>query len=882
MCERAALLVRSDLRGAEALAREARALGESTGEARAKGLAARCEGIVRWAGNQYEEAMSAFGEAIARFQECGEEVEEARTRSNAIQTLIYLSRYEEAFDWAGRAREVFLRHGEPLRLARLEGNLANLLYRQDRFEEAIGLYENVERIFRTKGEARDVAAVLRNKAVCQLSLSRFEEALETHREARTFCLEHGMTHLAGEADYNIAYLYFLRGDYLRALELYEVARGEARAAGDGYHLALCDLDQAEMFIELNLTGEGETLARRAAVGFRKLGMGYEAAKAQVFMALCAGRRGNARRALAILARARRRFVGENNAVWPALIDLYAGVLLSTLGRARAARLRARRALGFFSPTVLPGKAIQCRLLLARLDLERGKTAAAAAHAAAAERLLPRAQSPALAGHTAYVAGRIREATGDEAGASALYEQAQGEFEAMQDRLRGEDLRISFFQDKTAAHEANFQLLLRQGKVGAAFHAAERAKSRNLTGQANPKPNRGTSAGARARLGGLYRRLEEIETKGAGTREGEAIRAELQALEASLKAAVKGADGGAASRPTLEQVREALGQEARLVEYFGAGERIYAFVIGRERSSVHALGLSAQIGQLLRYTQFQLSIGRRADAGGRLEHVQAHLRALYEELIAPLERELDGEHCVFVPHGILHGLPFHALFDGKRYLGERYTISTAPSAAALLRSEQAGGGGRGRPLVFGVADEAAPAIRDEAEMVAGLLPGAELYLNEAATVERFRRLGERARHVHLATHGRFRRDNPWFSSLRMGDGMLSLYDLYDMRLGADLVVLSGCSTGLSVVLGGDELVGLVRGILHAGARSALLSLWDVSDDAAVVFMRHFYRELGGRGRLAGAVQTAQAETRREYPHPYYWAPFTLVGRYGEVA
>ena len=78
------------------------------------------------------------------------------------------------------------------------------------------------------------------------------------------------------------------------------------------------------------------------------------------------------------------------------------------------------------------------------------------------------------------------------------------------------------------------------------------------------------------------------------------------------------------------------------------------------------------------------------------------------------------------------------------------------------------------------------------------------------------------------------------------------------------------------------MGLVRGILHAGARSALLSLWDVSDDAAVVFMRHFYRELGGRGRLAGAVQAAQAETRREYPHPYYWAPFTLVGRYGEVA
>src|SRR6185436_12164527 len=137
-------------------------------------------------------------------------------------------------------------------------------------------------------------------------------------------------------------------------------------------------------------------------------------------------------------------------------------------------------------------------------------------------------------------------------------------------------------------------------------------------------------------------------------------------------------------------------------------------------------------------------------------------------------------------------------------------------------------GQGAPMVMGVPDPATPFIAEEARAVATVLPGARVFMGADATVERLRTIGATSRLLHVATHGRFRRDNPMFSSIRLGSGPLSVFDLYQLRLSADLVTLSGCSTGLNAVEGGDELLGLVRGLLYAGARSVLLTLWDVHD------------------------------------------------------
>lgn len=118
----------------------------------------------------------------------------------------------------------------------------------------------------------------------------------------------------------------------------------------------------------------------------------------------------------------------------------------------------------------------------------------------------------------------------------------------------------------------------------------------------------------------------------------------------------------------------------------------------------------------------------------------------------------------------------------------------------------------------------------------------------------------------------------FSAIRLADSHLSLYDLYHMDLPVDLLTLSGCVTGLDFVAEGDELIGLSRGLLYAGARSLLLSLWEVDDRSTAEFMQLFYSHLLQRGDKAETLRRAILDLRTRYVHPYYWAPFRLIGKY----
>ncbi|MFZ0922197.1 MAG: CHAT domain-containing protein, partial [Candidatus Acidiferrales bacterium] len=257
--------------------------------------------------------------------------------------------------------------------------------------------------------------------------------------------------------------------------------------------------------------------------------------------------------------------------------------------------------------------------------------------------------------------------------------------------------------------------------------------------------------------------------------------------------------------------------------------------------------------------------------------RAHLGELHEELMAPLSDYLGACHLVMVPHGVLHYLPFHALFDGERYLIDSHSISYAPSATIFALCQQKASGARGAPLVLGIPDAQAPLILDEAKSVAKILANAELFLGSEANEHVLRTKGSHSRLIHIATHGTFRQDNPMFSGIRLGDAYLSLYDLYQLKLEAELVTLSGCATGLNVVTAGDELLGLIRGLLYAGAQSLLLTLWNVHDRSTAEFMGCFYERFQGGADKAVALRGAMQDLRERYPHPYYWAPFILIGK-----
>jgi len=133
-------------------------------------------------------------------------------------------------------------------------------------------------------------------------------------------------------------------------------------------------------------------------------------------------------------------------------------------------------------------------------------------------------------------------------------------------------------------------------------------------------------------------------------------------------------------------------------------------------------------------------------------------------------------------------------------------------------------------------------------------------------------------LHLACHGQFRPDNPLFSSLQLADGWLTVRDTYNLELNCGLVTLSACETGVNAVAPGDELIGLAHGFFSSGAPSLLVSLWTVDDESTAALMTSFYTRLRAGDRPAAALRHAQCELLHDHPHPFFWSPFVLLGRW----
>jgi CHAT domain-containing protein len=256
----------------------------------------------------------------------------------------------------------------------------------------------------------------------------------------------------------------------------------------------------------------------------------------------------------------------------------------------------------------------------------------------------------------------------------------------------------------------------------------------------------------------------------------------------------------------------------------------------------------------------------------------YLGLLYDALVRPLEAALGGGRLAIVPHRVLHYVPFQALYDGTNYLIERYEICYAPSAAVLRHCLAMPRRPIERALILGVPDEQAPLVRDEVASLAPLFTESRVLLGDQATGAALRAHGPTADVVHLACHGRFRPDSPLFSAVRLADGWLTVRDACSLNLHCELVTLSACETGMSSVAPGEELLGLARGFLSAGAPSLLVSLWTADDASTTALMTQFYTRLRAGASPAAALRVAQCAMLRSTPHPYFWSPFILIGRW----
>lgn len=890
-------IIHVDRPAALPLGEAALALAKASSNPESLALAWRISGNALYANDDYARAVESYTNALTLFQAFGNDRETGRTLSSALQSLGYLGQYEQALEWAAKARRIFEKLSDDLRLARLNSNTGNLLYRQDRHGEAVELYERALTAFRRVGTPSDVAAVLSNIAVCRTSLGDFTAALEAHEAARKHCEAHGLSLLVAEADYNIAWLFYLRGDYVRAMDLYARTREHCVAASDQYRLALCDLDEAEMYLELNLVAEGMELARRAAEQFGRLGMGYEQAKALVSQALAEAHLVGTAASAALFRRSRGLFLKQGNRIWPALIDLYESMLARRRGNSRAALRLCRRAGRVLAGSPLPGKSALCELLESQLLLDRGELVRSRELSLAALGRQQLSETRAQRVEAYSLLARIEEEAGSEHAAFEFWERARQEIEALRSRLWGESVRISFLKDKLAVYEALAWLYLRRKDFENAFHAIEQAKSRSLAEMLAAPELLPADPETSALLGDLnadYRQLELLGLAANGAPETRTIelRERVRRREEEIGRRVTGSRSWAlsASRepkdpgwtPDSADLRRSIPPGTLLIEYTEIRGILHACLIDRDSMEIVAVTETAGIRTTLRYLQLQVA-RIRAGGPGAVRFALAsemaslqHLFELNEALIGPI-RQVIGRYSslVVMPCGILHEVPFHALFDGERHLIDTHAVSCAPSARVFSLCMSRPPSNCTESLVMGVPDSKAPSIEAEARAVAAAL-GSSLFLGDAATVGVLREQGPRSRFVHVATHGIFRRDNPLFSAIRLGDSRLSVLDLYRLSLNADLVTLSGCSTGLNAVIGGDELMGLIRGVLYSGARSVLASLWDVHDQSTTDFMQGFYAAAVAGSPFPEAVRSAMIAVRRTWPHPYHWAPFMLVG------
>ncbi len=386
---------------------------------------------------------------------------------------------------------------------------------------------------------------------------------------------------------------------------------------------------------------------------------------------------------------------------------------------------------------------------------------------------------------------------------------------------------------------------------------------------------------------------------------------------------------------LKQIQALLDKNTILLEYFLGENRSFLWLV--KKNSIHSYELSDRSTIETAVKEFRDSF---------ISPTKRIRRSLTEtagkkltKMVLPELKQLNHKRLLIVADGALQYLPFAALtdlsttLDKPTFLIEKHELVSLPSASTLgiLRQENQ----RRKPAkkilamladpVFNINDERLknvisknpislapdlersaresgiffdrlPYTQTEAQQILALIPVDQRLQESGFSVNRKTSTNSQLsqyRFIHFATHGLLNSKNPQLSGLVLSlldssgkstNGFLRLYDIFNLNLPADLVVLSACQTGLGKDIKGEGLIGLTRGFMYAGATRVLVSLWNVDDQATATFMVYFYRGILKKGLSpAEALRQAQIElqTHTDWSSPYYWAAFTLQGEWQNI-
>jgi CHAT domain-containing protein/tetratricopeptide (TPR) repeat protein len=923
--------------------RQSAAAARATGDHQGAGMALFGAGTVLEALGRNAEALAAYENSLAARQTAGDRPGEALALNNAGLLYAALGRSDEGLAALEKALQITQDEKLPDAEAKTLNNLGTLLSDRGVYTQALGLQQQALAIALSLGDAGIEATVRNNLGLTADRLGRFSEAagfydaaLARHRQAGNRAGEASvLNNMAGQDED--------QGRYTQALARYQQALAIFRELGDQAGAATALHNSGGVYLALGQYDRAAEAYQQVLDMRRKLGDRGGEARALGSLAALYTEQGDYaasleanRQALAIA-----RATEDRPSAYTFLSN--AGKNLADLGRyaealqAHEEALAGRRALG---DRAGEGESLGA---IGVVHTYRGEYAAAIPffeQALAIEQELSDAPSEAV---TWSNIGYTRRQQGELEPALAAYDASIAIRERLRAGVAAEELRTSLAASWRDIYEAAALLQLQLGRPEAAFATAERARARTFLDQLASNrldPRQGADAellaeetALRAELASLDRRLRQERVKPGGQRDATVVRAVADQLTARqrayddllLRLKVGNPQYAAlvsATPLTSAEVQKHLRPDMTLVSYFVTSEKVLAFVIGREDFAAVPLPVTA--AQLRTAAQ-----AYRADIAAPDGPESPALAQLSEGLIAPLADRLTTPVVGIAPHDVLHYLPFGALLAppragqkpetamegaARRYLADDYLLFTLPSASVLPYILAAGKAASpsatdaGQPdattsapvLVFAQPyAEGLPPLHyaeQEAKAIAALY-NAQPVIGDAATEAAFRSMAPGSRLIHIAAHGQLNARNPLFSRLILApdagsqagdDGALEVHEVYGLNLAnAEIVTLSACQTQLGGQSNGDDIVGLSRAFIYAGAPTVVASLWSVDDEATAALMMAFYTHLKTGLGKAEALRAAQTDLRHDATHPqwvqpFYWAAFGLTGDPGTVS
>jgi CHAT domain-containing protein/tetratricopeptide (TPR) repeat protein len=491
----------------------------------------------------------------------------------------------------------------------------------------------------------------------------------------------------------------------------------------------------------------------------------------------------------------------------------------------------------------------------------------------------------------YARGQVAERDGQTEKALEYFRKARDLVEGQRRSIRTETSKIGFAADKQAVYQGIVRTALKLGNKAQVLEVAEQAKSRALVDMLATKSDFGIYGQRAPEIAAAFAEFQRIDSELSIQVPDTSVarRAELNGLMQQASVRLQTLAPQLASLITsgsisVERMAAGLGPQETLVGFFTSGTALYGYTMAGAEIRIFQLdgnGLTEDV------SEFVQSIKKRRRQSKELGEV------LYKRLLRPMQSAIAGRDLLIVPHGSLHYVPFAALHDGEKFLMQSRALRYLPSAMLLGLMPEARAFSAStqdpvnRILILGNPDlgQAAldlPAAQLEAQDLQTMFAkNSELFVRLAATETLIKERAYDFSHIHVASHGEFSADAPLESRLKLSkdsknDGMLSVGEIYGLRLNAKLVMLSACETGLGSISSGDDVVGLTRGFLYAGAQNVVGSLWEVDDDATAELSRLMYAGMKKGLPVGKALAEAQEQLMRKKPHPYFWAAFLDSG------